>query len=289
MSAKKLAFQAIEKVRNQWSVIRIPCLAAEAAGLVLMFTGRQSAGIAAALAGLVSSLILSGIGKKKYRQACAEASVRESLGMADARFLSKEEAAAFRPVTNLLLPDKLAVSKPLFMYPAEGTAGGIPLTLAETTIGYKSPRDGKNYFLSGTLGILPAAGLEPGVKVLIGKPYGETLRISDFPGFSFQETPGRPLQVMLREHSPLPDSQLDALEGFAKEQNPDAVLITDRDRFVFFLFHRFYSGSWSLINRMPEKALDESPLPELPALIRLGGTLAGKEPAAEAETEEPNG
>ena len=286
MSSSHPAYQAAEKVHRRWTMLRIPCLAAEIAGLVLLFTGRQNAGIAVALTGFLSSLILSHFGKKQYQQACAEAAVRESLGMADARFLSKEEAAGLRPVMDFLLPPGLAVSKPLFMYPVRGTVGGSPLTLAEATIGYRAPADGKNLFLSGTLGILPAEGLAPGVKALIGKPYGETLRISDFPGFSFQETNGRPMQVMLREHSPLPDSLLDALEDFAKAHDPDAVLVTDRDRFVFFLFHRFYSGSWSLISRMPEKALDESPLPELPDLIGLGGTLAGKELPAEAETEE---
>ncbi len=289
MSAQTQAFQAVEKVRNQWSMMRIPCLAAEVAGLVLMFTGRQNAGVGVALIGLISSLVLSRIGKKQYQQACAEASVRESLGMADARFLSKEEAAEFRPVMDLLLPPELAVSKPLFMYPAKGTVSGTPLALAEATIGYKSPRDGKNLFLSGTLGILPAEGMGSGVKALIGKPYGETLRISDFPGFSFQETSGRPLQVMLHEHSPLTDAQLDAIAGFAKAHDTDAVLITDRGRFVFFLFHCFYSGNWTLFNRMPESALSKSPLPEIPGLIRLSGILAGNEPQAEGEIEKQEG
>ena len=277
MSTQNPSYQALEKLRNQWAMLRIPCLAAEIIGLVLMITGRQKGGIAVAMIGFVASLILSRIGKKRYQQACAETCVRSGLGMADARFLSKEEAGELRPVMDLLVPPDLAVSKPLFMYTAKGTVEGMLLTLAEATVGYRSPKGGNNLFLSGTLGVLPAEGLQPGVMTLVGKPYGETLRIGDFPGFFFQETPGRPFQVMLRDHPPLSEDQLDALESFAKDRDPDAVLMTGEDSFRFFLFHRFYSGNWSLMNRMPETAVTEDPLPEIQDLIRLAGTLAGLE------------
>ena len=113
----------------------------------------------------------------------------------------------------------------------------------------------------------------PGLTVIYGRPYGG-IPLSRWADKVQLDTGDQRFLVLADEPAALDEGLLDALAAFDPKDEKTAVLMTEADRISLFLPRRFYSGTWTLFQRMPEAALSAHPLPEVKELPGLLQKLA---------------
>ena len=219
--------------------------------------------------GLACWLTVTFWGKRWYQADCARMRVLRGLGMTDARFIDKQEAAGMGFPAAKLVPGGRAADPPLFLQTAQGTLFNRPVTLTELTQSYHDEGSTKRRYLIGTLARVSAPACREGLMILCGKAYGGTLRAEDFKPLTLLDSQGHAYHALGREGAALTEAQSAALDAFCAEHDKNAVFLTENGSACVFLPMRFYSGSDTPRAPLTEKALEEFPLPELEGALKV--------------------
>ncbi|MBR1606294.1 MAG: hypothetical protein IJ664_01175 [Clostridia bacterium] len=259
---------------------RLTCLIMYFVGLLLEGAGvfamseKQIPGIILCCMGILLWIVGSLWAKRRYQNACGHARVLHGLGMPDAKFYDKKEAASLGFPTQKLVPGGRVADPPMFLFTAQGTLRGQKATVTEMTQAYHDEGDTKRKYLVGTLVRLPAAGCGAERMILCGKAYGGTLRAEDFAPMTLQETPGHAFHMLSRENDALEEKQSAALDVFCQNEERSAVFLQEKGFVGVFLPMRFYSGTYAMREKMTEEVLDQDPLPELDDALKVLLALA---------------
>ena len=267
----KTEYKALESLRIQWMAAVILGLVAELGGAILVFTGRRGIGFAIAIIGLIAWYTARFIGQRRYTAGCARMRVSYGLEFEDMKDAEADDIKGSVPWEKLLPSDMIA-DRPMFIYSFRGTWNGMASALTETTIGFHSGST-QRQFLTGALMTVDHPCKVPGLTVIYGRPYGG-IPLSHWADKVQLDTGDREFLALADEPAVLDDGLLDALAAFDPKHEKTAVLLTDDKRVSIFLPRRFYSGTWTLFQRMPEAALSAHPLPEINALPELLKKLA---------------
>ena len=267
----KTEYKSLEGLRIQWMLGVILGLAAELCGAVMIFKGKRGLGFAIAIAGLVAWYLIRMFGQRKYTAGCARMRVRYGLGLEDLKDAEADEIKESVPWTGLL-PSDMTADRPMFVYSFRGNWEKIPASLTELTVGFHAGST-QRQFLTGALITLDHPCTVPGLTVIYGRPYGG-IPLSHWTDKVQIDTGDRGFLMLADEPAEPDESMLDALAAFDPKHEKTAVLLTEAERVAVFLPRRFYSGTWTLFQRMPEAALSAHPLPELNELPELLRKLA---------------
>ena len=267
----KTEYKALEGLRIQWMMGVILGLAAELCGAVMIFKGKRGIGFAVAIAGLIVWYALRFIGQRRYTAGCARMRVRYGLEFGELQDAEADDIKESLPWEKLL-PSDVTADKPMFVYSFRGIWNGMPAALTELTVGFHAGTS-QRQFLSGTLMTLEHPCRVPGLTVIYGRPYGG-IPLSHWADKVQLDTGERGFLVLADEPAAPDESLFDTLAAFDPRHEKTAVLLTEEGRISLFLPRRFYSGTWTLFQRMPEAALSAHPLPEVKELPELLHKLA---------------
>ena len=212
--------------------------------------------------------------KRSYQQDCGKARVLTGLGMPDAKFYDKKEAASLGFPAPKLIPGQRVADPPMFLFTAQGTLRGHKATVTEMTQAYHDEGDNKRKYLVGALVRLAAPKCQAERLILCGKAYGGSLRAEDFAPLTLQETPGHAFHMLAKEADALEEGEAAALDVFCQNEERSAVFLQEKGFVNVFLPMRFYSGTYAMREKMTEEVLNQDPLPELDDALKVLSALA---------------
>lgn len=259
---------------------RLACLMLYFVGLLLEGAGvfamreKRIPGIILCCLGIVLWIVGNLWAKRRYQNACGKARVLHGLGMPDAKFYDKKEAASLGFPSAKLVPGGRVADPPMFLFTAQGTLRGQKATVTEMTQAYHDEGDAKRKYLVGTLVRLPAAKCKAERMILCGKAYGGSLRAEDFAPMELLETPGHAFHALSGDGEPLEEGQTAALDVFCQNEERSAVFLQEKGFVDVFLPMRFFSGTYAMREKMTEELLDQDPLPELDDALKVLSALA---------------
>ena len=262
----KTEYKALERLHIQWMAAVILGLAAELCGAILIFTGRRGVGFAVAIIGLIAWYTARFIGQRRYTAGCARMRIRYGLEFEDLKAAEADDMKNTQPWAELL-PSDVTADRPMFVYSFRGKWNSTPTTLTEMTVGFHA-ESAQRQFLSGTLMTLEKPCKVPGLMVIYGRPYGG-IPLSHWADKVQADTGDHGFLVLADKAAVIDENLLDILAAFDLKHKKNAVILTEAGRISIFLPRCFYSGTWTLFQRMPEAALSAYPLPELKGFFDL--------------------
>ena len=259
---------------------RLLCLALYLLGLIFEFAGvlamrtKRTPGIILCCLGIALWIVSAVWAKRRFQNACGQARVLTGLGMPDAKFCDKKEAAALGFPAGKLVPGGRVADPPMYLFTAQGTLRGHKATVTELTQAYHDEGDTKRKYLVGALVRLPAAKCDSERMILCGKAYGGSLRAEDFAPLRLLDTAGHAFHALSDSEEALTEGQAAALDVFCQDEERSAVFLQEKGFVSAFLPMRFYSGTYAMREPVTEKLLSEDPLPELDEALKALSALA---------------
>ena len=104
----------------------------ELAGVLAMRT-KRTPGIILCCLGIALWIVSAAWAKRRFQNACGQARVLTGLGMPDAKFYDKKEAASLGFPAKKLVPGGRVADPPMFLFTAQGTLRGQQATVTELT------------------------------------------------------------------------------------------------------------------------------------------------------------
>ena len=245
----------------------------ELAGVLAMRT-KRTPGIILCCLGIALWIVSAAWAKRRFQNACGQARVLTGLGMPDAKFYDKKEAASLGFPAKKLVPGGRVADPPMFLFTAQGTLRGQQATVTELTQAYHDEGDTKRKYLVGAMVRLPAADCQDERMILCGKAYGGSLRAEDFASLRLLETPGHAFHALSASEEALTEGQTAALDVFCQNAARSAVFLQEKGFVSVFLPMRFYSGAYAMREPITEKLMNEDPLPELDDALKALRALA---------------
>lgn len=142
---------SLNKKRNSLRYAPLVMAAVEIVAVILIVLGLKLPGAVLGTAALVGGIVYKNRGKKDYANTCCRLQAMNALGLKDAEYLgnSKEEETWLGNMH--LLPSSARVTKPLVMHAVRGDMHGIPMWIAEVTMGCMENGKRQPTFSSGVM------------------------------------------------------------------------------------------------------------------------------------------
>lgn len=270
----------MNKKRNLVRYSSVAVAAIDLVAILLIMGGMQLPGIMIGMAALIGGAVFKRKGKKAYQEECCRLQTEKALGLRDLQYQGEcKETEEFVRNTHLL-PASSVLVQPLLMHAASGKLCGLPVQIAEATIGCHEEGKRQPTYSSGVMVRVTLEKAYPDTALLLGRyAFKHAALRAEYEKDGLRLSPAGGKEKGWYALTPGAVSPSDALlerwDAVCEAVKMRAAMYVSGNELVAFFNGQFYTGEFPLEEEVTEGMFKKHSFAAIVPLMELVEALNG--------------